>query len=71
MKHFINILIFALALVGLITLIVHLHWFGAIGVACLVIKEIKPASEEADKVIEQIQTIWEKWKNNKKERKNE
>ena len=69
MKHFINILIYALALVGLVTLIVHLHWFGAIGVACLVIKEIKPASEEADKVMEKIQAWWERRKENREERK--
>lgn len=69
MKHFINILIYALALVGLVTLIVHLHWFGAIGVLCLVIKEIKPASEEADKVVEIIQQWWERRKENREERK--
>ena len=69
MKHFINILIYALALVGLVTLIVHLHWFGAIGVACLIVKEIKPASEEADKVTEAIQQWWERRKENREERK--
>ena len=69
MKHFINILIYALALVGLVTLIVHLHWFGAIGVACLIVKEIKPASEEADKVVEIIQKWWERRKENREERK--
>ena len=41
MKDIIKILIFALALVGLVTLIVHCHWLGAIGVAGAVVTATK------------------------------
>jgi hypothetical protein len=37
MKDVLKIAIFVLAIVGLVTLIVYLHWLGAIGVAGAVI----------------------------------
>lgn len=60
MKDVLKIVIFALALVGLVTLIVHLHWLGAIGVAVLVVKEIKPVSGSADRVVAKVQEWWDK-----------
>lgn len=71
MKDAANILIYVLALVGLITLVIHLHWAGAIGVACLIVKDIKPVSESADRVIDRILALWDKWKKNRKEVKEE
>ena len=71
MKHFINILIYALALVGLVTLIVHLHWLGAIGVLGIIWNDIKPTSEAADRVIDRILNLWNKWQNERKEVKEE
>lgn len=68
MKDLANIVIYALALVGLVTLIVHLHWAGAIGVAGILAKEIKPVSESADRVIARAQELWEKWKKRKEEK---
>ena len=60
MKDAANILIYVLALVGLITLVIHLHWAGAVGVACLIVKDIKPASEAAERIVTAIQEWWEK-----------
>ncbi len=71
MKDAANILIYVLALVGLITLIIHLHWAGAVGVACLIVKEIKPVSESADRVIARAQELWEKIKKRKEENSDE
>lgn len=68
MKDLANILIYALALVGLITLIVHLHWAGAIGVAGILAKEIKPVSESADRVVEKACDLWDKWQKRKEEK---
>ena len=71
MKDVLRILIFALALVGMVTLIVHSHWLGAIGVLGVIYNDIKPTSEAADRTIDRILTLWDKWKANKKEVKEE
>ena len=71
MKDVLIILIFALALVGFVTLIVHLHWLGAIGVLGVVWNNIKPTSEAADRTIDRILALWDKWKQNRKEVKEE
>lgn len=71
MKDVLKIVIFALALVGFVTLIVHLHWLGAIGVLGVIWNDIKPTSEAADRVIDRILALWNKWKANKKEVKEE
>ena len=71
MKDILKILIFALALIGLVTLIVHLHWLGAIGVLGVVWNDIKPTGESADRVIDRILALWDKWKQNRKEVKEE
>ena len=71
MKDVLKIVIFALALVGFVTLIVHLHWLGAIGVLGVIINDIKPTSEAADRVIDRILNLWDKWKANRKEVKEE
>ena len=65
MKDIIKILIFALALVGLVTPIVHCHWLGAIGVAGAVINDIKPTSEACERIVSKV----EEWINNKKKDK--
>ena len=71
MKDVLKIVIFALALVGFVTLIVHLHWLGAIGVLGVIWSDIKPTSEAADRVIDRILALWDKWQANKKEVKEE
>ena len=71
MKDVLKIVIFALALVGLVTLIVHLHWLGAIGVLGISWNDIKPTGEAADRVIDRILALWDKWKQNRKEVKEE
>ncbi len=71
MKDVLKIVIFALALVGMVTLIVHLHWLGAIGVLGVVWSDIKATSEAADRVIDRILNLWDKWQANKKEVKEE
>lgn len=71
MKDVLIILIFALALVGFVTLIVHLHWLGAIGVLGIIWNDIKPTSEAADRTIDRILALWDKWQANKKEVKEE
>ena len=71
MKDVLKIVIFALALVGFVTLIVHLHWLGAIGVLGVVWNDIKPTSEAADRVIDRILALWDKWKKERKEVKEE
>lgn len=71
MKDVLKILIFALALIGLVTLIVHCHWLGAIGVLGVVWNDIKPTSEAADRTIDRILVLWDKWQANKKEVKEE
>lgn len=71
MKDVLRIAIFALALVGMVTLIIHSHWLGAIGVLGVVANDIKPTSEAADRTIDRILTLWDKWKANKKEVKEE
>ena len=71
MKDVLKILIFALALVGMVTLIVHLHWLGAIGVLGVVWNDIKPTSEAADRTIDRILALWDKWKKERKEVKEE
>ena len=71
MKDVLKIVIFALALVGFVTLIVHLHWLGAIGVLGVVWNDIKPTSESADRTIDRILALWDKWKQNRKEVKEE
>lgn len=71
MKDVLKILIFALALVGFVALIVHLHWLGAIGVLGVVWGDIKPTSEAADRTIDRILALWDKWKQNRKEVKEE
>ena len=71
MKDVLKILIFALALVGMVTLIVHLHWLGAIGVLGVVWNDIKPTSEAADRTIDRILALWDKWQANKKDVKEE
>ena len=71
MKDVLKIVIFAFALVGFVTLIVHLHWLGAIGVLGVVWSDIKPTSEAADRVIDRILALWDKWKQNRKEVKEE
>lgn len=71
MKDVLKIVIFALALVGFVTLVIHLHWLGAIGVLGVVWNDIKPTSEAADRVIDRILNLWDKWKANKKEVKEE
>lgn len=71
MKDVLKIVIFALALVGMVTLVIHLHWLGAIGVATLVAKDIKPVSEAADKTVDNVLALWDKWQQNRKEVKEE
>ena len=71
MKDVLKIVIFALALVGFVTLVIHLHWLGAIGVLGVVWNDIKPTSEAADRTIDRILTLWDKWKQNRKEVKEE
>jgi hypothetical protein len=71
MKDVLKIVIFALALVGFVTLVIHLHWLGAIGVLGVIWTDIKPTSEAADRVIDRILTLWDKWKQNRKEVKEE
>ena len=71
MKDVLKILIFALALVGMVTLIVHLYWLGAIGVLGVIWSDIKPTSEAADRTIDRILALWDKWKQNRKEVKEE
>ena len=71
MKDVLKIVIFALALVGFVTLTVHLHWLGAIGVLGVIWNDIKPTSEAADRVIDRILTLWDKWQKNRKEVKEE
>ncbi len=71
MKDVLKILIFALALVGMVTLVIHLHWLGAIGVLGVVWNDIKPTSEAADRTIDRILALWDKWKQNRKEVKEE
>ena len=71
MKDVLKIVIFAFALVGFVTLIVHLHWLGAIGVLGVVWSDIKPTSEAADRTIDRILNLWDKWKANRKEVKEE
>ena len=71
MKDVLKIVIFALALVGFVTLVIHLHWLGAIGVLGVVWNDIKPTSEAADRVIDKILNLWDKWKANRKEVKEE
>ena len=71
MKDVLKIVIFALALVGFVTLIVLLHWLGAIGVLGVVWNDIKPTSEAADRTIDRILALWDKWQANKKEVKEE
>ena len=71
MKDVLKIVIFALALVGFVTLIVHLHWLGAIGVLGVVWNDNKPTSEAADRTIDRILALWDKWKQNRKEVKEE
>ena len=45
MKDVLKIVIFALALVGFVTLVIHLHWLGAIGVLGVVWNDIQQTSE--------------------------
>ena len=71
MKDVLKIVIFALALVGMVTLIVHLHWLGAIGVLGVIWNDIMPTSEAADRTIDRILNLWDKWQANKKEVKEE
>ena len=71
MKDVLKIVIFALALVGLVTLIVHCHWLGAVGVLGVIVNDIKLTSEAADRVIDRILALWDKWKQNRKEVKEE
>ena len=71
MKDVLKIVIFALALVGMVTLIVHLHWLGAIGVLGVIWNDIRPTSEAADRVIDRILNLWDKWKKERKEVKEE
>lgn len=71
MKDVLKIVIFALALVGMVTLLVHLHWLGAIGVLGIIWNDIKPTSEAADRVIDRILALWDKWQQNRKEVKEE
>lgn len=71
MKDVLKIVIFALALVGMVTLIVHLHWLGAIGVLGVVWNDIRPTSEAADRTIDRILALWDKWQQNGKEVKEE
>ena len=71
MKDVLKIVIFALALVGMVTLIVNLHWLGAIGVLGVIWSDIKPTSEAADRTIDRILALWDKWQANKKEIKEE
>ena len=71
MKDVLKIVIFAFALVGFVTLIVHLHWLGAIGVLGVIWNDINPTSEAADRVIDRILTLWDKWQQNRKEVKEE
>lgn len=71
MKDLLNIIIYVLALIGFVTLTVHLHWLGAIGVLGVIINDIRPTSEAADRVIDRILTLWDKWKANRKEVKEE
>ena len=71
MKDVLKIVIFALALVGFVTLIVHLHWLGAIGVLGVVWNDIKPTSEAADRTIDRILALWDKWQADKQEVKEE
>ena len=65
MKDVLKILIFALALIGLVTLIVHLHWLGAIGVLGIIWNDIKPTSEACERIVSKV----EEWINNKKKDK--
>lgn len=71
MKDVLKILIFVLALVGFVTLVIHLHWLGAIGVLGVVWCDIKPTSEAADRTIDRILALWDKWQKNRKEVKEE
>jgi hypothetical protein len=71
MNDVLKIVIFALALVGLVTLIIHLHWLGAVGVLGVIINDIKPTSEAAERTIDRILALWDKWKANRKEVKEE
>ena len=71
MKDLLNIIIYVLALIGLVTLIIHWHWLGAIGVLGVVWNDIKPTSEAADRTIDRILALWDKWKQNRKEVKEE
>lgn len=71
MKDVLKIVIFALALIGMVTLIVHLHWLGAIGVLGIIWNDIKPTSEAADRVIDRILALWDKWQKERKEVKEE
>ena len=64
MKDVLKIAIFALALVGLVTLIVHQHWLGAIGVLGIIWNDIKPTSEACERIVSKV----EEWWNRRKER---
>lgn len=71
MKDVLKIVIFALALVGFVTLVIHLHWLGVIGVLGVIWNDIKPTSEAADRTIDRILVLWDKWQQNGKEVKEE
>ena len=71
MKDVLKIVIFAFALVGFVTLLVHLHWLGAIGVLGVIWNDIKPTSEAADRTIDRILALWDKWQKERKEVKEE
>ena len=66
MKDILKIAIFALALIGLVTLIIHLHWLGAIGVLGIIWNDIKPTSEACERIVTKV----EEWTNNKKKDSN-
>ena len=55
MKDVLKIAIFALALIGLVTLIVHLHWLGAIGVLGIIWNDIKPTSEACERIVGKVE----------------
>ena len=62
MKDILKILIFALALVGFVTLVIHLHWLGAIGVLGVIWNDIKPTSEACERIVAKIEAWWQKRK---------
>ena len=65
MKDVLKIVIFALALVGLVTLIVHLHWLGAIGVLGIIWNDIKPTSEACERIVRKVEEWWNRRKEGK------